>query len=96
VDNPDLIDKQWESVSVSATGQYQTAIEKGGNIHTSIDYGRTWDVVPDPLVADKQWVWVSVSSDGIYQSAVDYGGNIYMSQVFMNSSAEQADSCVCL
>jgi hypothetical protein len=96
VDNPDLIDKQWESVSVSATGQYQTAIEKGGNIHTSIDYGRTWDAVPDPTVSNKQWIWVSVSSDGIYQSAVDYGGHIYMSQVFMNSSAEQADSCVCL
>jgi photosystem II stability/assembly factor-like uncharacterized protein len=96
VDNPNLIDKQWESVSVSATGQYQTAIEKGGNIHTSIDYGQTWDAVPDPLVANKQWIWVSVSSDGIYQSAVDFGGHIYMSQVFANTTAHEADSCICL
>ena len=32
----------WESISMSSTGQYQTAVTQNGLVYTSSDYGSTW------------------------------------------------------
>jgi hypothetical protein len=80
---------------MSATGQYQTALEENGKIHVSNDYGVTWTTVGDPLVADKNWQWVAVSSDGLYQCAIEYGGTIYTSKVMSSSSTPGNADCIC-
>ena len=56
----------WRSVSLSRTGQYQSAVISGGNIWTSSDYGVTWTSRATSL----NWRSVSLSSSGQYQTAV--------------------------
>jgi uncharacterized protein YkuJ len=59
----------WTSVSISATGQYQTAAaNKLSNryLYTSNDYGVTWVANSD----FDQWTSVSISTTGQYQIAV--------------------------
>jgi hypothetical protein len=60
---------QWGGISVSGSGQYQTAVANDGNgIYVSIDYGITWNFVG---YDNKQWGSVSMSSSGQYQVAGD-------------------------
>ena len=75
----------WWSVSVSTTGQYQTASlfgEDSPGIYTSSDYGTTWAIAdisgyyPAFLAG---WTSVSMSSDGQDQTAVDVQSGIYAS-----------------
>jgi hypothetical protein len=78
----------WTSVSVSSTGQYQTAVIFGGEIYTSADYGKTWKVTGPAGAAS--WGSVSVSSTGRHQTATSSGpgesddkpGGIYISSDF--------------
>ena len=65
----------FRSVSVSKTGQYQSAVISGGNIWTSSDYGVTWTSRATAL----SWNSVSLSSTGQYQSATVNGGFIWTS-----------------
>ena len=68
----------WESSSISASGQYQTALSYGVGIYTSSNYGVTWTKntsVPDNL----NWFSVSMSSSGQYQTALIVNGAIYTS-----------------
>jgi hypothetical protein len=37
--------RNWVSISLSGTGQYQTAVTDNGEIWISYDYGRTWNLV---------------------------------------------------
>jgi hypothetical protein len=67
----------WQSVSLSSTGQYQTAVVTGGTIWTSSDYGVSWIARTTP--GSRGWWWVSLSSTGQYQTAVVNGGNIWTS-----------------
>ena len=64
---------------MNSTGQFLTALAKGGFLFVSIDYGATWTKSTDPLLGTKQWQDIEVSANGIYQNAVEYGGSVYIS-----------------
>jgi hypothetical protein len=70
--------KNWNSVSLSSTGQYQTAVVKNGKIHTSSNFGINWT----PRYSSFSWFSVSLSSTGQYQTAVVENGQIYTSSDF--------------
>lgn len=70
----------WTGISMSASGQYQTAVaSKSGNssgadfIYTSHDYGENWT---SAKATSGNWTGVAVSSSGQYQLAV--GSNLQM------------------
>ena len=68
--------KEWSSVSLSSTGQYQTAVIYNifdNNIHTSSNYGVNW--VGITATGGKTWTSVSLSSTGMYQTAVNTGSS---------------------
>ena len=80
----------WNGVSISASGQYQTAVINGGGIYTSSDYGNTWSITsaPQTITTDTfgisitqlaHWSSISISASGQYQSAVIFEGGIYTS-----------------
>ena len=82
--------KYWQAVSLSASGQYQTAVSitdpgvggDGGGpeyIYVSTDFGNTWTQSNSP---EKKWFSVSLSDSGQYQTAVVYNGYIYISSDF--------------
>jgi len=75
----DFSDFNWQSVSVSSDGHYQTAIESTGDIYVSNDYGVTWNPVVADLVSNKQWNAVSISANGNFQTAIEFGGTVYLS-----------------
>jgi hypothetical protein len=64
----------WISVSISATGQYQTAVINGyfnrannGYIYRSVDYGKTWNIC---FNYNNAWIYIAISNSGQYQTAV--------------------------
>ena len=67
-------EKQWESISISLTGQYQSAIELYG-LYRSSDFGKTWIKkelnLSDPII--------KISGSGQYQTYADSKGYIYVS-----------------
>ena len=65
------------SVSLSKTGQYQSAVAFGGNIWTSSDFGVTWTERIAGSTGD--WRSVSLSSTGQYQTAAGSSVNIWTS-----------------
>lgn len=58
----------WCDVSMSATGQYQTAVAATSGLYVSTDYGQTWQRSSAPTTP--QWTSVAVSATGQYQIAV--------------------------
>ena len=66
----------WYSVSLSSTGQYQTAVVNSGQIHTSSDFGFNWT----PRYSSLSWYSVSLSSTGQYQTAVANNNLIHFSR----------------
>jgi hypothetical protein len=70
----------WRSISLSASGQYQTAVVNGGGIYTSSTFGNNWTQASAPI--DASWVSVSLSATGQYQTAVELGGGIWISYNF--------------
>jgi hypothetical protein len=82
-----------KSIAMSATGQYQSAIQfedAGGdyrNILISSDYGQTWIVSPGTpsLPSGTYFVALAMSGTGQYQSALAYNNFIYISSNFGNS-----------
>jgi hypothetical protein len=60
--------RNWSSVSLSGTGQYQSAVVFGGYIYTSSNYGQTW--TPRATDSNRNWRSISISSSGQYQTAV--------------------------
>ena len=80
----------WQCVSVSSSGQYQTAVVNCnicGNIYISSDYGQSWKISSN-LFGPQEWYYVAVSSSGQYQTAVvnsDILGNIYISSNYGES-----------
>jgi hypothetical protein len=67
----------WLSVSISATGQYQTAVVYNGFIYVSINYGSTWI----RTASSQFWRSVSLSATGQYQTAVNNGNFIYTTKL---------------
>ena len=80
------------SVSLSKTGQYQTAVVSSGNIWTSSDYGVTW--TERTTGATRAWRAVSLSSTGQYQTAVIDPGNIWTSSDFGVTWTSRATSLI--
>jgi len=76
----DIGSKNWYSVSMSSTGQYQSAVVNGGNIWTSSDYGVNW--TERTTGATRGWMSISSSSTGQYQTAMVWNGNIWTSSNF--------------
>ena len=78
------------SVSVSATGQYMTAIVYNGAIYTSSDYGITW-IRNTSAPTNIGWHGVAMSSNGQYQVAVNNtAGYIYFSGNFGSTWTQTA------
>jgi hypothetical protein len=65
------------SVSLSASGQYQTAVA-GTSIYISNNYGVTWSLVTTSFTPIASYSSVAVSDSGQYQTAVA-GTSIYIS-----------------
>lgn len=76
------VNKNWLAISMSSSGEYQTAIEEGGRIYVSNDYGVTWTVEYNIGVSSSNCV--SISQTGQYQTASN-GTNIYISIDFGQS-----------
>ena len=74
-----LDDRNWVSVAMASSGQYQTAIEHGGEIYISNDFGNTWNYVDSPDVTDKTWESITISATGQYQTAIEQNGYIHTS-----------------
>jgi hypothetical protein len=77
----------WISVSLSASGQYQTAVAvgipnqgppPGDNIYISSDFGVTWTSIS----LQKIFTSVSLSASGQYQTALAEDDDIYLSNDF--------------
>ena len=76
--NTNLPNSDWNSVSLSSSGQYQlVCVGRGGGIHTSSDYGQTW-IFNTNAPTGLGWNAVSISSSGQYQSATG-NGRLYVS-----------------
>jgi hypothetical protein len=70
----------WRSVSLSSTGQYQTAANNS-TIFTSSNYGVNWFEIPiNGTVRTNIWSSLSLSSDGMYLTATLGYGLIYTSK----------------
>lgn len=70
----------WKAVSMSVSGQYQTAIvASGSNAYVSDDFGQTWTA--SSLPNSENWVDVKVSGSGQYQVIIS-STNIYASTDF--------------
>jgi hypothetical protein len=65
--------QNWQSVSLSASGQYQTAVVSAGFIYTSTDYGATWALATTQPTA-QTWRSVSISGSGLF--ALDVNGDV--------------------
>jgi photosystem II stability/assembly factor-like uncharacterized protein len=72
-------DRNWSGIAMASTGQYQTAVENGGDIHVSNDYGRSWLFVDNEFVHNKIWQGISMSATGQYQTAIETNGKIHKS-----------------
>jgi len=73
----------WYSVSLSKTGQYQSAVVYAGNIWTSSNFGVTW--TERTTGATRSWASVSLSSTGQYQTAVALGATANSSFIWVSS-----------
>ena len=80
----------WQSVSLSGSGQYQTAVSSNIFIYRSTDYGITWTSVTSS--GNRNWRSVSISTDGQYQTAVVSAGFIYRSNDYGFSWEQTAAS----
>ena len=81
--------RNWQSISISSDGKYQSATVYNGKIYVSSDYGNSW-VAKE---STRNWYGISISSDGKYQSAtVADGGQIYVSSDYGNSWAPKESS----
>ena len=67
----------WKFVTMSASGEYQSAVVFGGSIWYSNNYGVTWTV---STALSSRWISVAMSSSGQYQTAVasSSGSNGYI------------------
>jgi len=76
--------KNWISLDISGTGQYQTAISykddinEGGYIYMSYNYGASWnDVTPYNSIISRFYYAVSISYSGKYQICVITAHELY-------------------
>lgn len=84
--------KNWLSISVSASGKYQTAIEEYGDIYISNDFGDTW--VTHKNIGYSLANNISISLTGKYISASN-GLEIYTSSDYGRSWNKSYNSGTC-
>ncbi len=77
---------QWRGISLSVTGQFQTAIIYNEHIYISNDYGANW-IAKDSI---RDWISVSISATGQFQTAVVSNGQIYVSNDYGNTWAAKS------
>lgn len=65
----------WSSIASSVDGIKLAATDQGGNIHTSTNFGLSWNV----RAISGNWWSIASSSDGTKLAAVDFGDRIYTS-----------------
>jgi len=65
-------------VAISTTGQYQTAIVRGGYIYYSSNSGAFWNISTTP-VQPQLWSAIAISSTGQYQIATGVNAGIWVS-----------------
>jgi len=84
--------KNWSAISMSSSGQYQTACENdsGGSLFVSTDYGNNWTQLSSTI--GYQWLNVSISSTGQYQSAIAYDGTAYYIYVSTDYGASWSEN----
>jgi len=75
----DFFERNWDGISISSDGTYQTAIDNGGFIYISRDSGQNWIQNENLNILNKNWKAISISSTGEFQTAVDNNGGIYVS-----------------
>jgi carbonic anhydrase/acetyltransferase-like protein (isoleucine patch superfamily) len=78
----------WQAVSVSSTGQYQTAIARGqpnGNVYLSSNYGRTWSPINTGATANSNWSSVAMNATGQYQVVTIANGSVYNTRTYGSS-----------
>lgn len=68
----------WNSVAISATGQYITASVYAGYIYVSSNYGLNFE----KTASIQQWSSIATSSSGQYVYASNYDGFIYYNEDF--------------
>ena len=79
-DDP-FTDRNWLDVDISSDGSTIVAIDSGGKVYKSINYGSTWSIIGDSdLNADKLWRNVTISGDGRYMTLLQDNGFIYYSR----------------
>jgi uncharacterized protein YjbI with pentapeptide repeats/alpha-tubulin suppressor-like RCC1 family protein len=72
----------WHKIACSATGQYVTATEWGGNIVVSGDYGATWTRKTN--LFGNQWNDVQISATGQFQIVCTYNPFVINSTNYYN------------
>lgn len=70
-------ENNWIDVAMSSDGKYQTAIENGGGLFTSSDFGITWTRSADGRFQEQTWISASSSATGQYQTLVEQNGPVY-------------------
>lgn len=75
----DFFDRNWDGISISSDGKYQSAVDNGGFIYISEDHGNTWIQNENLNVLNKNWKAISISATGSFQTAIDNNGGIYVS-----------------
>jgi hypothetical protein len=68
--------RNWLSVAMSSTGQYQIATRQDGMLYLSMNSGNTWSEMVD---TSRNWSGIAMSSNGQYVSTVSLPGRIYIS-----------------
>lgn len=84
-------DRNWQGVSMSSDGKYQTAIDSGGDVYRSNNYGLNWEMVTHNIMMDKEWISVSLSATGQYQTILESHGSIYTSNDYGGTWSIVAD-----
>jgi photosystem II stability/assembly factor-like uncharacterized protein len=88
----DIATQNWRTVSVSSTGEFQSAIEEFGDIYTSNDYGHTWVIQYN--IGEAITNCISISLTGQYQTATN-GKDIYISNDYGTTWNQVFDSGNC-
>jgi photosystem II stability/assembly factor-like uncharacterized protein len=87
-------DRNWQSIAMSSDGKIQVAIENGGDIYKSSDYGVTWNFLPNDNIVNRSWQSISVSATGQYQTVLEREGNIFVSIDYGETWSEIIDPLI--
>ena len=73
---PNISDENLYGVSMSGTGEYQTAVSfaTGQNCYISTNYGVSWNPVTTTVMSPYSLTAVAVSDTGAYQTVNAFGG----------------------